>query len=277
MNNTPSISTADADNLPELAATRLVEREVRGDSGAILDSDWVIAELPVAISANGITQAVMMATPNALEDFGLGFALTEGIVERCRDVLDIEISVTPDESGEVGSVEVQLTIPNNHFQRLKERRRTLAGPSGCGLCGYDAIANAIRPLPVREPVALPKKEAIDRAVVALEQGQPLAGKTAAAHAAAWFSPDGNLVAVREDVGRHNALDKLIGWHAVNQQPGFVVVSSRASYELVSKAVTANLGVLVAVSAPTAQAITAAANSGLRLIAFSSEGRHVIYC
>lgn len=243
------------------------------DGQALPAQDVVIAEVPVALVFNGVSHAVMMATPADLEDFALGFALTEGIIESAHEIYDCEVQERPQ------GVEVQLEISAQRFAGLKERRRNLAGRTGCGLCGVDsldAVARDLRPLPARSAVAA---SAVARALGELPTRQPLFTATGAAHAAAWCDRDGALRCVREDVGRHNALDKLIG-HLVRTQAdagdGFCVVTSRASYEMVQKTVAFGAGLLVAVSAPTSRAVALATQYGMGLAGFARGRQLTVY-
>ena len=238
--------------------------------------DAVIVEVPIALSFNGISYAVMMATPSDLYDFIRGFAIGEGIVTSPRAIYDID--VTPADSG-IGmpGFDVNATVSSEAAHKLKDRKRSMAGPSGCGLCGIESIQTVSRDISRLESVALPSQDALDVAIGQMRTEQLLSQATAGAHAAAWCGYDGDIVALREDVGRHNALDKLIGWHSLHPTDGFVLVSSRASFEMVAKAASAGIGVLAAVSAPTSAAITLAEQVNLTLIAFASRGRHARYC
>lgn len=230
-------------------------------------------ETPVALAMNGVSQAVMMATPADLEDFALGFALTEGWIDHRHQVLDLELEVQDQ------GIVVDLTTTAGCDHRQRARRRSMAGPTGCGLCGVDSLEQ----VQVRPPrCAQPRPPAIDlepgalmRAAADLQAHQPLQARCGGLHAAAWCSLDGRLQLVREDVGRHNALDKLVG--ALLQRPsaldgGFVLMSSRCSFELVQKASAAGIGALACVSAPTAHAVRTAAACGVSLWAFVREGR-----
>jgi len=221
---------------------------------------------------NGVSHVVMMATPTDLEDFAVGFSLSEDILSSTKQLLDFEEKWT--EKG----VELELTISAEAFAGLKERRRNLTGRTGCGLCGAESLEQAI-PLPRLIANSLQiAHEAIQHAIGELGDLQYLQEKTGAVHAAAWCDLDGSIAMVREDVGRHNALDKLLGAIAREKKDktGFILVTSRASYEMVSKAASANIGLLAAVSAPTSLAINLAKECGLSLIGFSRPGRHVIY-
>lgn len=254
--------------------TRTTVRARHHASGAVVDRlETLVDEVPVALVYNGISHAVMLATPADLEDFALGFSLSEGILAAPGQLYDVEIADCAD------GMEVHLEIAAERFTALKARRRALTGRTGCGLCGVESLQAAVRrPAPVRRhgPVAA---AAVHRALGLLEEYQPLRGMTGAAHAAAWVSPQGTVELVREDVGRHNALDKLIGALArkrMNPAAGFAVVTSRASVEMVQKAASAGIGLLAAVSAPTAFAVRLAEDCGLTLVAWARAGRLTAY-
>ncbi len=213
-----------------------------------------------------------MMTPEHLQDFAIGFSISEGIVENAKEIFDLEIK--PEGLG----YSIEMHISNQRFQALKEKRRNLTGRSGCGLCGTESLQQAIRPTPKVKAQAL-QDQAIQRALAQLQEHQPLQQLTGASHGAAWCNLDGNILTLREDVGRHNALDKLIG--ALNntsekQDDGFILISSRLSYEMVQKCCYAGAGALVGVSAPTSLAINMAREAGLLLVGFGRRGRHVIY-
>ena len=235
--------------------------------------DEVAAETPVALTYNKRSHVVMMATPTALEDFAIGFSLTEGIIKRLSDIL--EISVIERENG----LEAAVTVSEDCFERLAGQRRNLVGRTGCGLCGAESLDQAMRnPAVVGSRVSV-TAAALQAAVLSLNAHQPLQVVTGAVHGAAWCSIHGEILAVREDVGRHNALDKLIGFlfrTGFDPAGGFVLVSSRASYEMVYKAAAAGMEVLVSVSAPTSLAIDFAHRSGITLVGFARPGRHNVY-
>lgn len=247
-----------------------VTRRVVDATGDRNDTDAVVVEMPISLAFNDISFAVMMATPTDLEEFIIGFAIGEGIVRHAQEIFDVDIE--PVANGWV----VNARVSNEAAFRLKEHRRTMAGPSGCGLCGVESLEQIKREFGAVSGDELPTADAISTAIQAFRSLQVVAGKTSGAHAAAWCDYDGEIIALREDVGRHNALDKLIGWRAKTNRDGFAMVSSRASFELVTKAATAGIGVLTAMSAPTSMAIQAAQQSNLTLIAFASNGRHAIY-
>lgn len=245
--------------------------------------DRLAEEVPVALEYNGISHAVMLATPADLEDFAVGFSMTEGIVATPRDIFGIDIA-----AGEEG-IAVQLRIAGDAFAAFKTRRRAMAGRTGCGLCGVESLGQlACRSLASASGAGLYRHDETAPAVdcgrlhagfAELRLRQTLLGHTGATHAAAWLRPDGTLAHVREDVGRHNALDKLIGALARAREPlagGAALVTSRASYEMVQKAASAGIGVLAAISGPTAMAVRIARDSGLTLAGFVRPGRHVVY-
>jgi len=236
-------------------------------------TDKVAVEVPVALSYNGVSHTVMLASPADLDDFALGFSLTEGLIESPREMRDLEITVTDK------GVVVQMTIASERFEALKDRRRSMAGRTGCGLCGADNLDQVVRALPPVSATARFAPEAIQRAAGEMGDWQVLQRETGATHAAAWFDSAGEIQAVREDVGRHNALDKLIGALARTRADfaqGAFLVTSRASYEMVQKSVSAGVGLLAAVSAPTALAIERAADWNLTLVGFVRSGSSVAY-
>ncbi|MCK6400615.1 MAG: formate dehydrogenase accessory sulfurtransferase FdhD [Sphaerotilus natans subsp. sulfidivorans] len=273
----------DHESLPDPTGTRPVERLQAGRREPHVET--LAEELPVALVYNGISHAVMLASPADLEDFALGFSLSEGIIDSPDDLLDAEI--LPADLGEsvalAGTTErglsVELKVTLRCFMRLKERRRTLAGRTGCGLCGTESLAEAVRPVGREAACIEIEAAALERAMAALPSHQHLQKATGATHAAAWCAPDGEVLTVREDVGRHNALDKLIGALAragTDPATGFVVVTSRASYEMVYKAAHAGFGLLAAVSAPTGLAVRTAEAAGLVLAGFVRGDRAVAY-
>lgn len=235
------------------------------------DNDPVVVEVPVALVYNGLSHAVMMATPEHLEDLALGFSLSEGLL-RDRDQL-LGVDLVHRDKG----VEVAMEITSEPFAALKKRRRNLTGRSGCGLCGVESLEQAVsEPVPVRADVSL-ENAALQRALDGLARVQVLKQQTGGVHGAAWCDVQGNILLVREDVGRHNALDKLLGAMARrNREPGFVLLTSRIGYEMVAKAAACDIPVLAAVSAPTSLAVELAVSAGLTLVAFVQPGRQVVY-
>jgi FdhD protein len=235
--------------------------------------DMVVDEVPVALVYNGISHAVMMATPADLEEFALGFSLSEGIVARPGECYGIEVEPGPD------GIAVHLEIASQAFTALKARRRTLAGRTGCGLCGVDSLQQVSRALPQLTPARGFHAAAVRRALDAVGAEQALTRSTGAAHAAAWCGMDGGLRIVREDVGRHNALDKVIGAMArARAQPadGFLLITSRVSFEMAQKAIMAGVPALVGMSAPTLAAVELAEQAGMTLLAFARGRDFVCY-
>jgi FdhD protein len=226
------------------------------------DARVLAEECPVALVYDGTTAAVLMATPADLTDLALGFSLTEGIVGDLGEIEELTVVPGPD------GIELRLWLRPNAGRRLKERRRHLVGPTGCGLCGIDSLREAGRiAQPVEQPLFL-RSDQITRAVAALTEAQILNHKTHAAHAAGFFEPGGRTMMVREDVGRHNALDKLAGALAKEGRPGragAVILTSRISVEMVQKAAAIGSTVVVAMSAPTALAVRTAEASGITLV------------
>jgi FdhD protein len=243
--------------------------------GAAEQAEATLAqEVAVALQYNGVSHAVMLATPCDLEDFALGFSLSEGIVDTADEIYGIEIE--PAEAG----ITLAIEVAAQGFARLKQRRRTLAGRTGCGICGIQSLAQLLRPLaPVagRGPTIAPA--ALARACAELAASQPLQRATGATHGAAWCATDGRVLYAREDVGRHNALDKLIGAlaHArAGTDAGFALITSRASVEMVQKSAAVGIALLAAVSAPTALAARLADSCGLTLIGFARGAEFSIY-
>lgn len=250
---------------PERPRVRTLPSTQLSTEGAGPHRRTVAAEVPVALTFNGISHVVMMTTPADFEDFAVGFALGEGIVE---DVAEIEaIEARDTEAG----ILIDIRIPPERVEALIDRRRNLVGQSGCGLCGMEDLEDAIRPLPPLEACPALGYPAAHRALEALRAWQPLNAECGAVHAAAFADWSGEILAAREDVGRHNALDKLVGHIAragLDPAGGFALLSSRCSYELVHKAIAARIPALVTVSAPTTLAIELARGAGLTLIALA---------
>ncbi|MGC2049898.1 MAG: formate dehydrogenase accessory sulfurtransferase FdhD [Methylovirgula sp.] len=221
-------------------------------------------EQAVAFTDNGSTHAVMMATPADLEDFAVGFALTEGLIEGRDEIESLDVVRLP-----LG-IEIRVWLKEQRAKVYAQRRRSMAGPTGCGLCGIESLEAAMRETPSVAPSQWRfTPHAISAAMTALEPGQKLNDATHAVHAAGFFTEAEGLVALREDVGRHNALDKLIGAlvrAGRTAAGGFVLTSSRVSIELIQKAARLDTPVLVAVSAPTAAAIRVAEECGITLVA-----------
>lgn len=281
--------TCDPKEAGEGAAHRTVTRhrdgkDNRDEAPGQACLDLVAEEIPVALVFNGISHAVMMATPADLAQFGAGFALTEGIVRTPAEIYEVEVL------RHAAGAEVQLVISQQSFQALKGHRRSLAGRSGCGVCGIESLGLLdLQPERVPQAPGFDAVAAVARAGRELPQHQHLMRQTGGVHAAAWCGLDGAVQAVFEDVGRHNALDKLIGhlalggadrWHAGGKPEGmgegFVFMSSRASYELVRKAARMGIPMLAAISAPSTLAISLAHQAGMKLMGFCRQGGCVEY-
>ncbi len=220
-------------------------------------------ETAIAFTYNGSTHAVMMATPSDLEDFAVGFATTEGLIESQDEIASFEVVAS-----ELG-VELRVWLRDDRAKAYSARRRSMAGPTGCGLCGIESLEEATRAAPFVPTTRRFESDQIVAAMATLSPAQKLNAETRAVHAAGFWTPGQGLVAAREDVGRHNALDKLVGAltrAAISASHGIVVMTSRVSIELIQKAARLGAPVLVAVSAPTAAAIRLAEVSGITLVA-----------
>ena len=223
----------------------------------------VAEEVPAALVYAGRSHVVMMCTPSDLEDLAVGFTVTEGVVDAPADVGSVRVA------RHSRGVELEVEIPAAAAARLRERTRLLAGRTGCGLCGVEAIDDAVRPVRAVRSTFDVAPAALWRAAAALDAHQPLNAETRAVHAAAWCDAEGTVRVAREDVGRHNALDKVIGAllrAGLDPAAGFVVVTSRASFELVQKAAAAGVPLLAAVSRPTGLAVRLAEQAGMTLVA-----------
>ncbi|WP_392566831.1 formate dehydrogenase accessory sulfurtransferase FdhD [Utexia brackfieldae] len=233
--------------------------------------DMIAQEVPVALVYNGISHVVMMATPKDLDHFAMGFSLAENIIEAPSDIYGIDIIETPQ------GIEVQIELSTRRFSELKQKRRTLAGRTGCGICGteqLEQICPVVAPLAFSQTFSLAHLSA---GLGYLKQVQTVGQITGCTHAAVWLSAKGDFIAGFEDIGRHVALDKLLGFRA--KQPdtqGVVMISSRASYEMVQKAANCGVEILCAVSAPTSMAVALAARCGLTLMGFCRQQQGVIY-
>lgn len=252
---------------------RAVQRWAHGRQTRV--EDCLAEEVPVALSFNGQPFAVMMATPRDLEDFARGFALSEGLVRSAAQVLGIDMY----EQLEGLSVDVRVDGEPAVLAAGPGHERILPGRSGCGLCGARTLEDAVRqPMPVGHGPSI-DAVVLETALAALRQKQSLNAVTGSVHAAAWADTAGGIRLVREDVGRHNALDKLVGAMLaaqVDPEQGFAVVTSRASYEMVTKATSAGVTLMAAISAPTALAVGLARSAGMTLVGFARPGRHVVY-
>jgi FdhD protein len=261
---------------PEISAAQVV-RVRNGVIDRRPQGDRLAEETPIALEYNGISHAAMLATPSHLEDFALGFSLTEGIVGSAHDVRGID--VRKEKEGLV----LMLEISSACEARMKERRRAMAGRTGCGLCGVETLPEVVRDIAPVPPGPAASVGAVLAAMRAMRERQSLHDQTGATHAAGWADAAGKLALVREDVGRHNALDKLVGALARREADsgesaadGLIVVSSRASFEMVQKTAAARVGVLAAVSAPTALAQRLAQNLGITLLGFLRGDDATIY-
>lgn len=247
---------------------------VRWREGARSEADdWLTEEVPVALEFNGISHAVMLATPADLEDFALGFGLSEGIFASAADLYGCDVRTSAQ------GVTVRLEVSARSFAGLKQRRRTLAGRTGCGVCGTESLDQVLRPVRPVAAGAPVQSRAIADAMRGMHARQHLNQATGSVHAAAWCSADGAVQMLREDVGRHNALDKLIGALAgasIAATDGFIAVTSRASIEMVQKAAVAGVPLLAAVSAPTLLAVETARAAGMGLVGLVRGDDLVVY-
>lgn len=257
----------------ELQTVRQVSVQ-REQVGAVEQvTDYVAEERPVALHYYRLPYVVMLASPADLEDLGVGFTLSEGIVDAADEIRGVELV----RDGE--NLAVHLNITGDRLSRILQRQRNLTGRTGCGLCGVESVEEAIRhPAAVGAGVRVTSAE-IHAELAKLQTQQPLNLKTGSVHAAAWALPGKGIQLVREDVGRHNALDKVIGALTrakTDLSAGYLIITSRASYEMVQKAATVGVSLVVAVSAPTALAIDLATETGVTLIGFARADRHVVY-
>jgi FdhD protein len=258
-----------------VVSTGYALREVRRWRDGLIetDQDCIAEELPVALLYNDRPHVVMMATPRDLDDFVLGFSLSEAVIARAEEMSDVQTQVL------LEGIEVRVRIPDGRAEALEARRRNLTGRTSCGLCGAQALEDAVRQ-PARVVAGIDvDARTLHRALDRMHDLQPLNVATGATHAAAWARADGSIALLREDVGRHNALDKLIGaMTRANEdvRQGFAVITSRASYEMVQKAATVGIPMLAAISAPTALAIQLAESTGVMLVGFARKSSHVIY-
>lgn len=244
------------------------------------------SEVPIALVFNGIAHAVMLGTPQHLEDFALGFALSEGLIDSPADCFGVEVApVSASAAGlpdGMDGMEVQIEISSRCFARLKEHRRSMSGRTGCGVCGVESFAAldlSFAPLPARDWVDRIDLPIVLRAMDALQHAQQLNAQAGAIHAAGWAWLDGTLQEAMEDVGRHNALDKLLGRLARTGrlgERGFVVLSSRGSHELVRKCAKLGVAALATISAPTAMGVRMAEHTGLRFWGLCRNQSAVLY-
>ncbi|HAZ54405.1 MAG TPA: formate dehydrogenase accessory sulfurtransferase FdhD [Franconibacter helveticus] len=252
--------------------TAAAERSLwKRDDLAQAQPDWLAEEVPVAMVYNGLSHVVMMASPKDLELFAVGFSLSEGLVESSQEIYGMD--VVPGCNG----IEVQIELSSRRFMGLKERRRSMAGRTGCGVCGVEQlndIGRPVAPLPFTQTFPL---SLLDNALRQLNDFQPVGQLTGCTHAAAWINADGGVPGGHEDIGRHVALDKLLGRRArEGWREGAVMVSSRASYEMVQKSAMCGVEILFAVSAATTLAVDVAERCNLTLVGFAKPGRATVY-
>ena len=272
---------AHATGLHDVAARRLLATTAAAHCEDV--AEVVAEEVPVALVYNGISHAVMLASPDNLEDFAGGFSLSEGIVDAVAEIYDIDVVV------HARGIELRIDLASAAMQRLKMTRRMRTGKTGCGLCGIESLAQFEADVHsgigsgtgagTVHATGVLSGAALHRAMAGLNRNQALHAATGATHAAGWADWNGAIVLTREDVGRHNALDKLIGALArqrIDTSGGIAVVTSRASFEMVQKAARAGISLLAAVSAPTAMAVRLAEAAGVTLAGFVRAGRHVVY-
>ena len=256
-----------ADSLKQVSVLRVRDGE------QTIAMDVIAVEVPVALEYNGISHVVMLASPANLENFALGFSLSEGIIQQASELYACEVEAT------AAGWLVHLEIAAERFMLLKERRRNLAGRTGCGLCGTESLEQVTRCKTVVSHRHHFTEAAILNGMHAMQNLQPMQKQSGATHAAAWMTAQGQIECVREDVGRHNALDKLIGVMAEQKQDftaGVLLITSRASYEMVQKAAIMNVGVIAAISAPTSFAVELAEQTEVTLMGFMRDQTYVVY-
>ena len=259
--------TNSADSLKQVSVLRVRDGE------QTIAMDVIAVEVPVALEYNGISHVVMLASPANLENFALGFSLSEGIIQLASELYACEVEAT------AAGWLVHLEIAAERFMLLKERRRNLAGRTGCGLCGTESLEQVTRCKTVVSHRHHFTEAAILNGMHAMQNLQPMQKQSGATHAAAWMTAQGQIECVREDVGRHNALDKLIGVMADQKQDftaGVLLITSRASYEMVQKAAIMNVGVIAAISAPTSFAVELAEQTEVTLMGFMRDQSYVVY-
>jgi len=236
-------------------------------------TDQVAEEVPVALIYHNVPHVVMLATPADLEDYAVGFTLSEGLVARPDEIREVAVTLGVD------AVDVRVTVAWERFTELLHRRRNLTGRTGCGLCGAETAEEAIREVGPVGPGTMVTIADLHAAIEQLGTLQPINARTGSVHAAAWVVPGKGIELVREDVGRHNALDKAIGALVranADFAAGYMLITSRASYEMVQKCATVGISFLAALSAPTAFAVRLAQKTGVTLVAFARRDRHVVY-
>jgi FdhD protein len=268
LNNLTKQASSVAETQVGVQQRQVIQRRNLADS----QPDWLAEEVPVALVYNGISHVVMMASPKDLEAFAVGFSLSEGIIDSARDIYGIDVTRN------CHGIEVNIELSSRRFSGLKERRRAMAGRTGCGVCGIEQLDDLFRPLaplPFTQTFSLSN---LDTALAQLNSIQLVGQLTGCTHAAAWITPEGELLGGCEDVGRHVALDKMLGIKAreTSWQCGAALVSSRASYEMVQKTAMCGIEILFAVSAATSLAVDVAERCNLTLVGFSKPGRATVY-
>lgn len=246
---------------------RTVQRRIWREGGFREGARAVPEETALALTFNGGTYAVMMGTPQDLHDFAIGFSLSEGVVKSADEIESFDVVEVED------GIELRMWVASSRAEQISERRRQIAGPTGCGLCGIDSICEAVRPAAIVEPGGLFTPQQIMAAMQSVSPLQKINIETRAVHAAAFWLPSQGIVALREDVGRHNALDKLAGALAlgkVDSSSGMVLLTSRVSVEMVQKIAAIGAGIMVSVSAPTALAVRMADEAGITLVAIARD-------
>jgi FdhD protein len=265
------MSAAVIDPSKSVSAEVTVERWLQG--ATTHTSDQVAEEVPVALIYHNVPHVVMLATPADFEDYAVGFTLSEGLVAHPDEIREVDVTAGAD------AVDVRITVAWDRFTELLHRRRNLTGRTGCGLCGAETAEDAIREVAQVGPGITVGTEDLHAAIEQLGALQPINARTGSVHAAAWVCPGKGIQLVREDVGRHNALDKAIGALVrckTDLASGYMLITSRASYEMVQKCATVGISFLAALSAPTAFAVRLARKTGLTLVAFARRDRHVVY-
>lgn len=269
--------------LAEQAATTVIVTRWREDQSTTV-ADALAQEVPVALIYNGISHVVMLATPADLEDFAYGFSFTEGIITERGQIYGVEARALTQADGQLQGIELHIDLATEQFVALKAQRRNLTGRTGCGLCGAESLQQVFKqPMPASGPLVSLSLTALEAALDGLKARQPLQQLTGATHASAIADAHGQVVCVREDVGRHNALDKLIGSllrqgydFSVFWATHWVLTTSRASYEMVQKVAVCGGRALVALSAPTALAVSLAKEYDFLLVGFARAKQCVVY-
>lgn len=265
------MSAVETDEPKSVSSELSVDRWAQGTTTHT--TDQVAEEVPVALVYHNVPHVVMLATPADFEDYAYGFTLSESLVARPEEIREVEVTQGAD------AVDVKIAVAWERFTELLHRRRNLTGRTGCGLCGAETAEDAIREVGQVGPGPTVTAADLHGAIDQLGTMQPINARTGSVHAAAWVVPGKGIQLVREDVGRHNALDKAIGAvirAKTDVGSGYMLVTSRASYEMVQKCATVGISFLAAFSAPTAFAVRLAQKSGLTLVAFARRDRHVVY-